>query len=176
MNESVKKYGLQFGLYIFLINASYILIGYTVDLSLLVSAWGGMILFALNVTLLVVASIQVRKEMGGFINFKDVFSTFMTGFVVYSVPVILINYLLFVVVDPEAAEQLKDITIQTTAERFNSLGLPEADIDRTMEEIQSLDQFSLLNQFKGLGISFIGYSILGLIVSAIVKKKDPSVL
>jgi hypothetical protein len=176
MNESVKKFGLQFGLYITLINTLYIIVGYAIDLTYLVSAWGGIFLFVASLTLLVLATIQARKEMGGFIDFKDAFSTFMTAFVVYSLANILLSYVLFVVVDPEAAAQLKDITIQTTAERLQSFGVPEADMDAAIEELQNTDQYSLTNLLKGFGYSFVFYAVIGLIVSAIVKKKNPEVI
>jgi len=176
MNESVKKYGLQFGLYITLINTFYIIVGYSVDLSLLVSAWGGIFLFVSSLTLLIVATIQVRKDLGGFINFKDAFSTFMVGFVIYSLANLLVSYVLFSVADPEAAVQLKEITIQTTAERLQSFGVPEADLDATIEEMQNTEQYSIVNLIKGFGMSFIFYAVIGLIVSAIVKKKDPTAI
>jgi len=176
MNESVKKYGLQFGLYITLINTFYIIVGYSVDLNILVSAWGGISLFVLSLTLLIVATIQARKEMGGFISFKDAFSTFMTGFVVYSLANILVSYVLFSVVDPEAAIQLKEITIQTMADRLQSLGVPEADLDAAIEEMQNTEQYSISNLLKGFGTSFVTYAIIGLIVSAVVKKKEPTAL
>ncbi len=176
MNESVKKYGLQFGLYITLINTLYIIVGYAIDLNYLVSAWGGLGLFIISLTLLVFATIQARKEMGGYIEFKDAFSTFMTAFVVYSLANLLLSYVLFNVVDPQAAVQLKDITVQVTAERLQSFGVPEADIDASIEEVKNMEQYSLANLFKGFGYSFIGYAIIGLIVSAIVKKKEPTAL
>ena len=176
MNESVKKYGLQFGLYITLLNTLYIIIGYAIDLNYLVSVWGGLTLFVVSLTFLVLSTIQARKEMGGYINFKDAFSTFMTAYVVSSIANILLSYILFNVIDPEAAVQLKDITVQVTAERLQSFGVPEADIDANIEELRNTDQYSLVNLSKAFGYTFVGYAIIGLIVSAIVKKKEPTEL
>ncbi|MFT7248874.1 MAG: hypothetical protein ACI97P_001653 [Arcticibacterium sp.] len=176
MNESVKKFGLQFGLYITLINTLYIIVGYSTDLNILVNAWGGIFLFVASLTLLVLATILARKDMGGYIDFKDAFSTFMTSFVIYSLANILLSYVLFVVVDPEAAIQLKDITIQATADRLESFGVPEVDLDAAIEDLQNTDQYALPNLFKAFGFSFIFYAFIGLLVSAIVKKKKPEAL
>jgi hypothetical protein len=176
MNESVKKFGLQFGLYITIVNTLYIIVGYSIDLNILVNAWGGIFLFVASLTLLVLATIMARKEMGGYIDFKDAFSTFMTAFVIYSLANIILSYILFVVVDPEAAIQLKDITIQATADRLQSFGVPEGDMDAAIQELQSTDQYALPNLFKAFGFSFIFYAIVGLLVSAIVKRKNPEAL
>jgi hypothetical protein len=176
MNESVRKYGIQFGLYITLINTLYIVLGYSINLNWLVSAWGGIILFVISISLLVIATIQARKAMGGYINFKDAFSTFMTAFVVFSLINIVVSYTLFAVVDPEAAVQLKDITVQVTAERLQNFGVPEADLDAAIQELKDTDQYALPNLLKGFGYSFVFYAIVGLIVSAIVKKSNPETL
>ena len=62
----------------------------------------------------------------------------------------------------------------TTVEMMENFGSPQEAIDQQIAVLEETDQFSAVGQLKGIAWQLLFYSIIGLIVAAIIKKKDPN--
>ena len=82
--------------------------------------------------------------------------------------------ILFNVIDPQAAETLTELTIESTRKMMEGFGAPEAQINETLQQMQDENQFSILNQLKGYGFQLILYALIGLIVALIFREKEPT--
>ncbi|AEV31867.1 hypothetical protein Oweho_0855 [Owenweeksia hongkongensis DSM 17368] len=174
MNNAVKSAASKFGPIIAAIGISYTLIAYLVDMHLMVNMWAGISLWVINFVLLIIAVRTAKVAMGGFISFKNAFSTFLLTFVLSSLLSTVFAILLFGVVDTEAADQLQELTIETSVSFMEKLGTPESEIEKQVSAMEENNQFSALNQVKGFFMGIVFYAILGLIVAAVMKKDKPN--
>tara|TARA_B100000678_G_C18053277_1_gene439564 strand:+ start:108 stop:653 length:546 start_codon:yes stop_codon:yes gene_type:complete len=174
MDTTVKSTALRFGYIIGGIGVAYTLIAYLIDLTLLTTWWTGILFLILLIVLLCVAVGQVKSKMGGYISFKDAFSTFFVAGLVASLISTTVTVLLFNVVDPEAAERLNELTIESTVRTMEKFGAPEEVIDKQVEELQGKNQFSLTSQLWTFLGGLLFYAILGAVVAAIMKKNKPA--
>lgn len=170
MDKPSFKPAVEIGLISLMVSTVFLISAYVFDLSLLTSFGAGIVIIVIRAVLLALSPIQVRKKAGGFISFKHAFSAVVISTLVSSIPYLIIAFLLFKVIDPDAAVQMKELTIQATADSMQSWGVDQATIDQSIEEIDKTDQYSFASLFKGLLTSVIVAALYGLIVAAIVKK------
>ncbi|QNR24005.1 DUF4199 domain-containing protein [Croceimicrobium hydrocarbonivorans] len=172
MNRANFRGARDFGIYMLIINLLYIIIGYTVSLDLLTSFFGGLLLMLATAIMEVLASLKVRKDNGGILSFKDAFTSVILVFLIAVIPTSLLTYVLFNFIDPEITELVKERSIEATISLLEKFNTPQEQIDIAVEEALKQDQFSLTSITKSLLYRFIGVSLFGLIVAAIVKKKS----
>ena len=84
MNSIVKSTAIKFGLIVAAVQCGYLLIGYAIDLSLLTSSIGGAFTFLTGTVCLILAAVSVKKQMGGFISFKNAFTSIIITYLVYT--------------------------------------------------------------------------------------------
>jgi len=173
MNAIVKKFAVKHGLIVGGIAALYTLIGYLVDPTLFVNWYMGIALMVVNFVILVMASVNTKKAQGGFITFKESFSSFVIAAAVATAISTVFNMLIFGVVDPEFKEQLTEMTIEASVEMMESFGADEAAIEQGIASIEETDQFSISSLFFGFFKAMVFYAIVGLIIAAISKKVEP---
>ena len=173
MNPIVKSKGIYFGIILGAV-LSFVTAGiYAIDISSLLNPWLMGVFFLLVVVLGVLAIAGAKKLFNGFISFKDAFSTFFVVIVVGFLISTLVSYLIFNVIDPEAKDVLKQLTIEKTTELMERFNVPEEAFDEAIAKVEETDSFSLVSQIKNYFISLAMYSVIGLIVAAIMKKKNP---
>ena len=87
----------------------------------------------------------------------------------------VVNIIIFNVVDTEAALILKEKIIESQMAMMERFGAPKEAIDDAISKLREQDNmFSIGSIFKSLAYQLAGFSIIGLIVAAVVKKKDPN--
>jgi hypothetical protein len=175
MNPIVKKYAVKHGLIVGGIAALYTLIAYLIDPTLFVNWFMGIALMVVNFVILVMATVNTRKEQGGFISFKDAFSAFLVAALVGTLISTTVNIMIFNVVDPDFKEEITELTIEASVEMMENFGADEAAIEQGIAQIEENDQFSLGKQLQGVLWAIIGYAVVGLILAAITKKEKPVV-
>jgi hypothetical protein len=116
---------------------------------------------------------KTKKDLGGFMSFKEGFTTYFISALIGIAISVIFNILLFNVIDPEAAVTLKEMTLKSTADMMKNFGAPTSEIKKAIEKMESYDQFSTLEQLKGSIWSIVGAAIFGLILAAIFKKDKP---
>ncbi len=188
MKEIIKKNGINLGLILGFLLIMPTMLGYAFDISLLVSYWT----FAYVILAVIVLGILViafsKKAQGGFINFKDAFSAyFLTILIAFSLSTVM-NFLLFNVIDKDFENVVKEEQIQLIEGQrewmINKMAnapqeqVDEADakFDEAIEKARSDRPYSTSSLFKGLGVSLAIFSLLGLLLALILKKKDPDLV
>lgn len=174
MESSIKSLALKHGLYLGILMILLTAIMYAVNLDLMTKWWLNIILFAIILTFGIVSSMKSRKLLNGFITFKQAFSSY---FITVAIGVILstiFSIILFNVIDPEAAEVLKEKIVQTSVQMMENFGAPKSEIDKAVAAMNEQDQFSVISQLKSIAWQLLVYSVIGLIVALIVKKSDPN--
>jgi len=173
MNDAVKNAASKYGPIIAGIGIAYTLVAYLLNMELMVNMWAGISLWIINFVLLIISVRAAKQAMGGFISFKNAFGTFILTFVISSLLTTVFAIVLFNVVDTEAAEELQELTIETTVSFMEKLGTPESEIEKQVANLEETNQFSLGSQVKGFFMGIVFYAILGLIVAAVMKKDKP---
>ncbi len=173
MDSTIKSTASRFGLIIASIGIFYTLMAYLIDLQILVNTFAGIGLWLVNMILLIVAVFQVKKAFGGYISFKEAFSTFILTYIISSLVSAVFAILLFAVIDPEAADNVQELIIETTVNMMERFGAPEESITEQVEQLEATNQFSVVNQVKGFFTGIVFYAVIGLIVAAILKKNKP---
>lgn len=173
MEKSLRSSAVQYGLYIGLILSAVTIVAYAVDLELLTKWWLGIVLFLVIIVIGIVSTAKAKSLLNGFISFKQAFTAWFTTIVVGILISTVVNILLFNVIDPEAAEIIKQNTIEATVSMMENFGTPQEAIDQAVIEIENTNQFAVGNLLKSLAWQFLFYAVIGLIVALIMKKKDP---
>ena len=175
MKSIQKENILKFGLLIGFINIIVVLLIYILDFTLMVTWWVGILILILNFGLVLYAAISYRKNLGGFVPFKDAFVFVFLTLLLSGFLGLIFNMFLYNVLDPELGKNLTDESVKQVVAMMERFGTPEETIDSAIEEARAnaANQFSFIGSIKTYLWSFIGYAIGALIIGAIVKKKNP---
>ncbi|WP_411767045.1 DUF4199 domain-containing protein [Winogradskyella sp. A3E31] len=175
MEKTLKSSALNYGIYLGLIFAVLTVIGYAVYLDLFTQWWFGIGSLLLIIVFGIISSVKARKLLGGFISFKNAFTAYFITILVALVISTIVNLIIFNVVDPDAALVLKEKIIESQMAMMERFGAPQESIDQTIAQLRAQDNmFSIGSIFKSLAYQLVGFSIVGLIVAAVVKRKDPN--
>ena len=172
MNQLIKSKGINFGLVYGLALILPILYAYTIDLNYFVSFWalGILILTFFIHGFWVIGSL--KKAQNGYATFKEAFTVFFIsnalGFLISAV----ITLLIFTVIDPELQTVVKELTVQKTTTFMLDMGANSDQIEETIKGIEEQDNYSIGAQVKGYFLTVIIASIVGLLLSLILKKKQ----
>ena len=174
MEKSLKSNAINFGLYLGLTLASINIIAYLVDIKLFNSFWvGGAII--ISIVLFGIISINSSKKLlGGFISFKNAFTSYFITVALGLFISTLVYFLIFSVLDTESAQILAEIQVENQVKMMENFGAPQASIDEAIIKLEENDPFSIGNQFLGYTIFLVMMSVIGLIVAAVTKRNDPN--
>lgn len=174
MEKSLKSMAINYGLYLGLILITFTIIGYAFSLDLLVNFWLVVLLLpVVNIGFGVFSTAKAKAALNGFISFKQAFSSYFITIAIGILMSSAVTIILFNFFDPDAALTLKDMVIEKTRSFMEGIGAPESEINKALAEMQSQDTFAIGTQLKSLAQGFVFYAVIGLIVAAIMKKKDP---
>lgn len=173
MNEIIKKNSSKFGLIMAGLMISYTLLAYVVDQALFVNMVVGFALIIGSISIFIVSAVQTRKGLGGYITFKEAFTAFMLTYIIYASVTTVFSILLFNIIDPDLAAQLKDMTMEKSVEMMEGFGMSDDLIAESIAKQEEVDNYSIISQLKSFLMGIVIYSVLGLIVSAVLKKNRP---
>ena len=170
MEKLAKSNSINLGLYLGITLAACIIVAYAINLDLFTNSIFGITLLLIPLIFGIISIVKAKKISNGFLNFKHSFTayflTILVGFVIY----FSVNYILFNFVDEEAGKTIQENLIELQAEGLQQRGTDEDTISRFIENRESQYQYSILSTTLGLAIYLIGYSIVGLIIAAFMKK------
>jgi hypothetical protein len=131
-----------------------------------------MILLAVFVIFSVLAGLQQKRALGGFIDFKQALKPVFLTFVIGGLMAVLCTYVFYNFVDPTIPDQAKQHAIGTADRTLHWAHMPEDDIDKQLDEIRKQDFHMpatgiILTYFSLL----IRYFVLAAIVSVCIRKK-----
>ncbi|HLO74722.1 MAG TPA: DUF4199 domain-containing protein [Flavobacterium sp.] len=173
MNEIIKKNGINFGIITGVISVLITSAIYIIDLELMTKWWLGLSILGLYIVIGCILLVKTKKALGGYMSFKEGFTTYFISAVIGIAISVIFNILLYNVIDPEAAIRLKELTLESTVEMMKKFGSPSAAIKETVEKMKDYNQFSAVEQLKGSIWSIVGSAIFGLILAAIFKRDKP---
>lgn len=171
--EALRKNSLNFGLFlgVFLVVMTTLI--YSIDISLFTSSWIGIVNVIIITGFGAFAAMKYKKNIGGFITYKETFSSYFItvtlGFFISTA----FSILLFNFIDPEAKTIITENIIKYSVTMMEKFGTKAADINKMIEEMQKSDPFGTMGQVKGFAFNLIVYSIIGLILSLIIKRDRP---
>lgn len=174
MEKTLKSSATSYGIYLALILSSLTIIGYAIYLDLFTKWWFGISQMILVIIFGIVSSVKARNLLGGFISFKNAFTAFFITIAIGIVIPALIGLVIFNFIDPDAAALLQEKIIETQLAMMENFGAPQSAIDEAMKQAEAQGSFfSISNSLKSIAYQLVGFSIVGLIVAAVVKRNDP---
>lgn len=173
MEKTIKSIALNFGIYLGVILSSATVIAYATNLELLTQPWLGITLFIAIIVLGIISIIKSKSALGGYISFKDAFTSYFITVLVGILINAVISVILFNFIDPEAAITLKELVIEKSIDFMRSFNTPEDAIAEALTQMEnSPSQFAIGSMIQSLLIQLVIYSVIGLIVSLIMKKTN----
>ena len=172
MEQTTKSAAINYGVYLGAITSLITIIIYGVDIDLFTAPWLGIVLFIIVVAFGAVSALNSRKLLGGFISFKQAFSSYFITIAVGTLMSSIVGIVIFTYIDPEAAFYLNEQVLILTKETMERIGLPQEAIIAAIEEASKKDNFSLGAQTQAFVFRLVFYAVIGLIVGLIVKKTD----
>lgn len=172
LRQNAVKHGLILGA----ISIVMTLLFYVIDYTLLATIKVGLISLVVFLGYGIYAGISYRKEIGGFLSFKN---AFLHGFALFAISALLstiFNIVLYTVVDPELPAKLTEVTIQNTQEMMAGFGMPEGEqMDEALAKARTdaEGRYTVGGLALGYVWALIGCAVFALISGAIVKKKRP---
>lgn len=173
MNPAIKEHGVKIGLIYGSVSILYALYAYLIDSTVYTKMWTGIAFFFVAIGFYIYAVAKVKKEMGGYISFKEAFSAFMVAAIVATALSTVFNMLLMGVIDPAFAEEVFDNIKMVTYERLENANLPEEKMEEIMANFEGKNPFSLWSQTKTFFTGVAFSAIIGLITAAAMKKDNP---
>ncbi|MUU78239.1 DUF4199 domain-containing protein [Winogradskyella endarachnes] len=174
MEKNLKSLSINYGVYLGLILTAISIIVYAVMIDLFTAWWLGILLILLTIGYGTYAAIASRKSLGGFISFKDAFTSYFITIVIGTLISTIVGIVIFNFVDPEAASYINEKIITMTAETMEKWGTPQSAIDETIANMKEQNNFSIAAQLQAYVIRLLILSVIGLIVAAVVKRTDPN--
>ncbi|MFD2550628.1 DUF4199 domain-containing protein [Bizionia sediminis] len=173
MEPTTKSNATNYGLYLGGILALLTALGYAISLDLFTQWWFGIAIIVLIIAFGTLSAIKSRALLNGFISFKAAFSSFFITLLIGLVISSVVSFLIFNIIDPEAATILQEKAIEAQVEMMRNFGTPDEAMAVIVEELEKQEHiYSLKNLLQALAFQLVGYSIVGLIVALVVKKED----
>ena len=171
MEKPLKSIASNYGLYLGILLSLITVLSYAINLELLTNMWLGIFIMMAIIIFGIISVAKIKQAQNGYASFKQSFTAYFITVLIGLLVSTLVSYLLFNVIDTDAAEVLKQKTIEQTVEMMEGFNSPTDVIDQTVEQIESQNQYSIGNILKGLAGYLVLFSIIGLIVAAAMKKK-----
>ena len=173
MEQTTKSDTINYGLYLGAFTSLITVVVYGIDINLFTAPWLGIVLFIVVVAFGAISAIKSRKLLGGFISFKQAFSSYFITIAVGTLISSIVGIVIFNYIDPEAAIYLNEQVLILTKETMERIGLPQEAIIAAIEEASKKDNFSLGAQTQAFVFRLVFYAVIGLIVGLIIKKTEP---
>ncbi|GAA4239039.1 DUF4199 domain-containing protein [Postechiella marina] len=174
MEKTLKSIATNYGLYLGATLTLLILIGYGVNLDLFTQIWFGLLFLFLILAFGIVSVFKSKKLLGGYISFKDAFTAYFITILIGLTISSIISVVIFNFIDPDAAVDLQQRIIDSQVVRLENYNMPADAIAKVVDEMEKKgNMYSISNILQSLVWQLAGYSVVGLIVAAIMKKRNP---
>ena len=170
MENSIKSSAINYGLYLGGLLSLITVAIYAININLMVNMWLGIGLLLAVIAFGVVSTAKSKSIMEGVLSFKQAFSSYFITVAVGVLISTVVSIILFNFIDPEAAETVKELTVESTISMMQGFNAPADTIAEAVDKIESQNQFSVLNSMKSVAWGLLFQAVIGLIVAAIMKK------
>jgi predicted NACHT family NTPase len=173
MEKSLKSIATNFGLYLGILLTMATVIPYIIDIGLLTNTSLGVFILIAVIVFGIISVAKAKQAQNGYASFKEAFTAYFITIAIGLLISTLVSYVLFNFIDTNAAEVLKEKTIEKTVQLLENYNSPTDVIDETVENMEAQNNYSIVNMVKGLAGYLAMFSVIGLIVAAAMKKKNP---
>jgi hypothetical protein len=169
--EKSTSVGIKWGLTLGGILAAFTVVIYSIDISLFVNTAVSLIPMIIVIAIGIMVAKEYKAQNKGFGSFGDLFNNLLVAFAIGALISLVIKYILFSFIDPAAAEQIMELTIEKTADMMDSFGveMPEDALDKMAET----NPYALKNIITSFVSVTFGNIIFALIIAAITKNEKP---
>ena len=116
MEKSLKSIATNHGLYLGVLLALITVLAYAINIELLTSMWVGISILIAIIVFGIISVAKIKQAQNGFASFKQSFTAYFITVLIGLLISTFVSFLLFNVVDTDAAEVLKEKTIEKTVE------------------------------------------------------------
>ena len=172
MENSIKSSATNLGLYLGGGLAAITILTYAAYLDLLTKWWFGILM---AIVIIAVGIYSVAKSKGlqnGIISFKEAFGSYFLTVIIGLLISTVVTYVLFNIIDPDAAETLKQKTIEASINMMEGFRTPPEVVAEAVDQMEKTDNFSLGNIAKSMAIQIAFFGVIGLIASLVMKKTE----
>jgi hypothetical protein len=174
MQDTIKSNAINYGLYLGGLLSLYTVLGYALNLELLVNFWMTLLILPLVIIGFgIVSTAKANSLLNGFLNFKQTFSSYFITVAIGLMISTVLSIIIFNFIDPDAAIEIKEILVEKLVNMMEGFGAPPEKIAEEVEKIENQDTFALGIQLKSLAQSLVVFAIIGLLVAAVMKKTNP---
>jgi Protein of unknown function (DUF4199) len=131
------------------------------------------ILNLLPIVFAVMACITIKRRNGGYLEFGQALKTSFGVFVITGLAVTIFSYVLLNYIDLEFKQAMQQMTIDMSEKMMKRFGASQDQINKALDEASKKDNFSISSVMLGFAISCFVYFLFSLIISLIVRKKNP---
>lgn len=138
--------------------------------------WLQICLFVLCIGLLVYSGKSIRTELGGYWSFGDAFKSFLIIALILTAATTLYNILLMTVIDPGLPAKAAAAMEESQRGMMSKMGMSDEQVDEALAKAGSMEEklkITPKNIITSFGVGLAIYSVIALILAAILKKNPP---
>ncbi|SEW41890.1 DUF4199 domain-containing protein [Chitinophaga arvensicola] len=123
----------------------------------------------------ILAGLEKKKQLGGYIGFKDAIKPIFTTFVISSLMMAVYNYVAFsYVADNHLLELSKQHLMEDTAWLLQKMKAPQYEIDKQLKDLKEADyRVTISSAFIDYLRNLIKFFMVSAVLAVIVRKKAP---
>lgn len=165
------KWGIISGLVLILLNV----IAWVAGTAVLFSWWNSVFQLLLFIVFGVLAGKERKKQLGGYIGFKEVIKPVFTTFVLGMLLMSVYQFILYKYIDPSLSDSLKQNLLASTEKWMSRMKAPQEDIEKQLDDINATDfSVTLSKSFMDYLKAVTFYFGIAVIISLILRKKAPA--
>ena len=173
MKTELKKHSLNIGLTLGGILLIISTLVYSINFKLFLDPYHSFSISFVMIAFGTYSIFKTKNNNGGTITFGDAFKSYFIvtaiGYLIYWIWM----FIIYNIIDPEAAIAIDEQAMLMAKEMFESLGVAQEMIAKSMDEMSKNSSFSLSNILATYCFKLIGYSLVGLITSLIFYLLNP---
>jgi Protein of unknown function (DUF4199) len=174
IHETIKKNGINYGVVLGVISILMTTVIYAVNLKFYVSGWYLFLLFVLPIVIGIILLRKTKAELNNQLTFKEAFTTYFIFILIGILIPKVFSFILFNFIDPASKEALQEIIIENAISMMQKFGAPNSEVSKVITQMKEIDIFSIKEMFKSSLQFLLFMSVIGLIVAAFFKTKNPS--
>lgn len=121
----------------------------------------------------ILGGLQYRKQHGGYMEFNEALKVTFQILVIGSLIATIFQFVLFNYIDVPFRQAVAQASVPKVERFMRWLGASDDQIDKAVEETLSKNNYTIGKLITGFVFGCIGWFLVALIVSAIIKRKRP---
>lgn len=174
IEQNNSQHSIKWGLMLGLVSVIITLIIYVIDIAIFAKPYFAFIYLVVYIAFIIYAGRDYRKQVGGFLSYGKAFLHAFVIFIMAGFIDRLFLYILFNFIDPQAAQTLIEITMDSTMQAMEAFGAG-ANNPEMMDEMAKgmAEAYTVWGLAKNFLFMIIAYAIGAAIIGAINKKNPP---